>query len=42
MTTNFRSMELLAQDFPIGGTPGSDNHLWIDDDDDEDDEDDDG
>jgi len=28
--TNFRSMELLAQDEPIGGTPGSDNHLWDD------------
>jgi hypothetical protein len=26
--TNFRSMELL-NNFPIGGTPGSDNHLWV-------------
>jgi len=27
--TNFRSTELQDQGFPIGGTPGSDNHLWI-------------
>jgi hypothetical protein len=27
--TNFRSMELLAGNFPTGGTPGSENFLWL-------------
>lgn len=27
--SNFRSMELLAENFPIGGTPGADNFLWL-------------